>query len=278
VNSQHRSSRIASLLAVGGLALAACGGSTESSLATDVTTTVSDTVVPATEASAPETTEPPAPETTVAPAPETTEPPAPETTEAPAPPSSAAPVPVAPVLLPAGIGPFSFGAATLGELDGYLAPLLGMPVAMTPMDYPLDAGGYFENPSEEVGFAFPSGSTVCYSNQLCTDFGGPDAVSLTFVGYRQNQAPGSLATASGVTAGSAGADFPSAIAAEAGGCFSIGGGTADGVGVVLQSSGTLFTEYNEATEEYINQVPPLGELTVLVVLAGEQPFDLFGDC
>ena len=215
---------------------------------------------------------------TVAPAPETTVTPAPETTVTPAPETTVAPAPVAPVLLPVGIGPLSFGAATLAELDSYLAPLLGMPVSITPMDYPLDAGGYFENPLEEAGFAFPSGSSVCYPNLLCTDFGGPDAASLTFVGYRQNQAPGSLATASGVTAGSAGTDFPAVIVVEAGGCSSVGGGTADGVNVMLQSSGTYFTEYNAVTEEYIDQVPPLAELTVLVVFEGEQPFDLFGDC
>ena len=65
------------------------------------------------------------------------------------------------------------------------------------------------------GHSVLSGNTVCYSNQLCTDFGGPAAVSLAFVGESQNQGPG-----------------------------------------------TLLTEYNDATEEYINQVPPLGEPTV----------------
>jgi hypothetical protein len=112
--------------------------------------------------------------------------------------------------------------------------------------YPEVYEGYYENEAEETGFQYPFGRSACDSNELCTYFGGVDSAALGCVGCRQADGVGSLATASGVAAGSTGAEFPAVIVVEPGGCYSTGGGAADGVRLSLQSSGTLFLDIDAA--------------------------------
>ena len=105
-----------------------------------------------------------------------------------------------------------------------------------------------------------------------------DPSSLRFVGYRQTEGAGSLTTASGVTAGTAGSAFPAALVVEPGGCYSTGTGTADGVSVFLQSDGELFGFYDDATDTFVSQAPPVDDIVVLSVFGGDEPFFLYDDC
>jgi hypothetical protein len=263
---------VLSLLTVGALVLAACGSDTDSGAATSadgvsttaaVTTDVTTTTAPTTTAAASETTATTAPATTALPA--TTA----ATTTAPAGP---------PTLRSRGIGDFTLGGPTPEELLGALTPVLGAPTSVVSAEYPLDAGSYFENPDDESGFAYPAGRTACFANALCVEFGGPDPTSLRFVGYRQGEGPGALTTASGVTAGSSGTAFAASIIVSPGGCFSTGAGTADGVGLFLQSNGELFGFYDDVSETYVVQAPPVDDIVVLSVFAGDEPFFLYDDC
>ena len=274
--------RVPAALAAVDVLATACGGSTESSAAstlTPVETPVAteapaDTDVPA------ETEVPMVTEATTTVAPTTAAP----TTAAPA---TTAPVTAAPPAAPTavdltlradGIGPLAFGATTPDQLIAAMTPAIGSPSSVESLDYTSDAGGFFENAAEELGFAFASGRDVCFGNGLCAYFGGGSSAALKFVGYRQNEGPGALSTASGITAGSRGADVGAAIAAEPGGCYWTGGGTADGVRLFLQSGGDPFGYFDEVTEEYISQVPAIADITVLSVFAGEEPFYLYEDC
>ena len=180
------------------------------------------------------------------------------TTTAPAPPTTPAPTTTVagpPTLQSNGIGSHEFGGPTPDELIAELSSFLGSPTAVVSNDYPDASSGYYENLADESGFAYPSGRTACFSNALCVEFGGADPSSLRFVGYRQNEGAGSLTTASGVTAGTAGSAFPAAIVVEPGGCFSTGTGTADGVSVFLQSDGELFGFYDDATDTFVSSGP-----------------------
>jgi hypothetical protein len=272
---EHRRFRLASLALACTCVVASCSSDTDSDAVSSTDITVSTEVPASTETTvstdvpvdseAPAVTDvPPATDAAATTA-------APDTT---APPAPADP----PVLVAAGIGPHSFGGATPDDLIAYLTPFVGSPTSVVSVDYPIDADGYFESAAEELGFTYPSGRTVCFSNNLCAEFGAADAASLNFVGFRQNEGSGSLTTASGVTAGSAGSDFVSAIEVEAGGCFSTGTGSADGVQLLLQSSGDMFGYYDDTTEEYVSQIPPLEDIVVLSVFGGDEPFNLDGDC
>lgn len=276
--------RVPAALATAALLATACGGSTDSTA--ESTLAPLDTPVPTevpVETGAPVDTEVPAatdPTTTLAPtttaAPETTV--APATTAATPAPPPAPPAPAAMTLRTDGIGPLAFGATTPDQLIAAMTPVIGSPSSVASLDYAVDAGGFFENVTEERGFAFVSGRDVCFGNGLCTYFGGGYGAALTFVGYRQNEGVGALTTASGVTAGSRGAVVGATIVAEPGGCFSTGSGTADGVRLFLQSSGEPFGYFDGVTEEYVSQVPAIGDISVISVSAGEEPFYTYEDC
>ena len=74
------------------------------------------------------------------------------------------------------------------------------------------------------------------------------------------------------------ADFPAAIAPEGYGCFNTGFGKADGVGLLLLSTGEPFEYYDSDTEEFVSQVPAQEDVTVISLNAGETPFFVFEDC
>lgn len=283
VNVADQRVRSLAVFMTAALSIAACGGSTESAAST--TDAAADTVVPGPEpfvtdpttTIAPETT---APETSAAPetiaAPATTAVPAPTTTISTV--TTVSPSPAVVHLRPNGIGALEFGATTPDQLVAALTPTLGSPISIESLPYPTDSGGYFENLDEERGFAFAFGRDVCFDNGLCTYFGGSAADALTLVGYRQSEGAGTLTTVSGVTAGSIGTEFPDVIIAEAGGCYSTGSGSADGVRLFMESSGELFGYFDDVTNEFIMQAPPLNDLTVLSAYAGDEPFFTFDDC
>ncbi len=264
------STRRPALLLVIGVAavsgIASCGSDGESDVASlpDVASSIAATTSDAPSTSqATATTE--AASTTTAPAPPTT--PAPTTTVA-----------GPPTLRSSGIGGYEFGGPTPDELIAELSGFLGSPTSVVSNDYPDGSSGFYENADAESGFAYPSGRTACFSNALCVEFGGADASSLRFVGYRQNEGAGSLTTASGVTAGTPGSAFPDALVVEPGGCYSTGTGTADGASVFLQSDGELFGFYDDATGDYVLQAPPVDDVVVLSVFGGDEPYFLYDDC
>ncbi len=174
-----------------------------------------------------------------------------------------------------------FGATTPDQLLNTLSPVLGNAASINPIAYPDDPDPsipYYENFAEERGFAFPFGTDICFDNGLCTYFGGVAADALTLVGYRQSGGSGALTTVSGVTAGSEGSLFNGLIIPAVGGCYSTGGGTADGVSLFLQSLGAPFGYYDEATDEYVSQAPPVDDVMVLRVYAGTEPNFIYDDC
>ena len=269
-----RRTLLLSSLTLAALVAASCGGDGDATEASSTTADGSATTLDATTTSvAPSTTE--ATATTATSTTTTT-----ATTVAPT--SSASTTTLAPAGPPTlrsnGIGVHTFGGPTPEVLLGDLTVVLGAPTSVVSADYPVDAGGFYENPADESGFAHPSGRTACFSNELCVHFGGADPSSLRFVGYRQGEGAGSLTTASGVTAGSAGSTFAASIIVSPGGCFSTGSGTADGVGLFLESTGDPFGYYDDTTDTYVVQAPPVADVVVLSVFAGDEPFYLYDDC
>jgi len=307
VNKDKRTTHLAVVIGAAMLATG-CGGSTESA-ATERSPTSVDSEPPISEAADIATeldgTESTTPETTAAPvttppttmASETTTPTtaAPETTAVPettAPETTAAPATtVAPLdltLRADAIGGLVFGATTPDQLLNTLAPVLGNAVSIEPIAYPDEQLGYadeqpfsppiYENTIEEKGFAFPFGNDICFRNGLCAYFGGQAPDALALVGYSQTEGSATLTTASGVTAGSEGPMFADVIEPSAGGCYNIGEGTADGVPLILQSTGVAFGTFDNVTDKYISQAPPVSDVFVLIVGAGEEPFFLYDDC
>jgi hypothetical protein len=280
----RRSSTAASLTACAALLLVACGGSTESG-AVDTAATVSTEAAAATD---PPATDPPAtdPPATDPPAtdPPATDPPAtdPPATDPPAtdPPATDPPTgPLTPadlVLRPSGIGPFDFGAISTADFIAAVTPALGAPSGLTSDTYPTAVGSRFEN-ADELAFAFPFSDTACFANALCAHFGGASAADLDLVGYVQDENAAALATASGVTSGSVWASYSGVITVEEGGCFSIGYGRADGVGIVVQSSGIPFIDI-QPDGTFVTQVPPQAAVSVLSLNSGDQPIFIFADC
>lgn len=268
-------------LCVTGLVLSACGGSTDSAGAT---TTVVDTEVVTTTELPVDTHAPVGTEVTTT----TDVPPVKEVSTTTLPlTTTVAPV-TAPLLEPAAVGPLVFGMATVTEADTALKPFVGTPISNDTTAYPDEFAcpadsdprcqNYYENSTLYMGFTYPFGRSVCYANGLCLHYGGSDESSLRLVGYRQQDGPGSFTTASGVTAGSTGVEFPDAIVADPGGCYSTGAGSADGVLLALESNGTPFTEVVSADGDLIDKTPPSEDLLVLIVYSGDEPYSTEYDC
>lgn len=214
--------------------------------------------------------------TTLAPTPTTAPPP----TVPPTVPTTTEPTPTSPDDLELyfdGVLPFAFGELADDVVAG-LATVLGPPVSDVRVDYPTPDEGYFIDDSTEEAYVFPHGRTVCYSNNLCVQFGAGSADALFFTGWRINSdAPPALSMANGVAVGSSWADHVDEIIIGEGGCFSVGYGDSDGVSVVLQSSGEQFL-YFDTDGTAIFGDPDPSEVTVIELSAGQSPTFLFADC
>jgi hypothetical protein len=275
--------RTVTALCVTGLALAACDGSIDSANRTTtvvvVDTGVTTTTEPPVHTDAPVETELPT-TTDVAPVKDASTTTLPPTTTI----ASA----TVPVLEPAALGPLAFGMATLTDAETVLTPFVGTPISDNAATYPDEFAcpadsdpqcrSYYENSTLYMGFSYPFGRSVCYGNGLCLHYGGSDESSLHLVGYRQQDGQDSFVTASGVTAGSTGVEFPDTIVAEPGGCHSQGAGSADGVPLLLESSGTPFTEVLSDDGDLVDNIPPTADLLVLSVYAGDEPYSIEYDC
>lgn len=181
------------------------------------------------------------------------------------------------VLRSDGIGPFRLG--DLGEevANGLIARL-GASASDVMVEYPVADGiGRYTTVDGEMGFVAPLGRSVCWANGLCAEFGGVTVVSTSFTGwtYRDDDT-GSLLSSSGVTVGTRWSDAP-AINAEPGGCYSVGGGDVDGIRLTLSSDGVPFSSFDDLGN-YVANLPPPAQVTVIWMETGENPQFLYGDC
>lgn len=197
------------------------------------------------------------------------------------PPTTAAPTTVpAPLeftLRSDGLGPFDLGAPAAEVVDA-ITSVFGPATSDESTEYPVDDGfGGFETVDGDVGFTVRFGRTVCWAIDLCVELGATDGTTYVFTGWSyREEGGGSLSTESGVTVGSRWSDVPEMII-DAGGCYSVGYGSVDGIRVTVQSSGTLFTTFDDLGN-YIEAVPPANEVTILFMETGDVPVFLFGDC
>jgi hypothetical protein len=176
-----------------------------------------------------------------------------------------------------GLGSYRFGDSEAAVTNG-LATQMGQPSSTDRFDLPVSAGDGYETVDSEYGFVHPLATVYCYQGGLCATFGGsaPDSLTLTGWSYAATTSP-LWSTPAGVTFGSRWSDFPDRITADPGGCYSIGSGATDGVALTLSSSGVPFSLYDE-NGQYIAQVPPATEVTVVDLVAGDRVQFLLGDC
>lgn len=176
-----------------------------------------------------------------------------------------------------GLGSYRFGDTEAAVTSG-LAAQMGQPTSTDRFDLSVSAGGGFETVDSEYGFVQPLAVVYCYQAGLCVTFGGGAPGSLTLTGWSYAATTSPLwSTGAGVTFGSRWSEFLDRITADPGGCYSIGSGATDGVALTLSSSGVPFSLYDE-NGQYIAQVPPAAEVTVVDLVAGERVQFLLGDC
>ena len=176
-----------------------------------------------------------------------------------------------------GIGQFALGSAVAVVVAGFSAQL-GRTVSDETTAYPTADGlGQYQTADGEFGFVAPVGRSVCWSVQLCAEFGGASGAAMSFTGWSYRADPThALTSASGVTLDMRLSDAP-AIRADEGGCYSVGSGNVDGIRLTLQSSGEPFGSFDESGSYVIN-VPDPADVTVTWMEAGEVPVFLYGDC
>jgi hypothetical protein len=182
-----------------------------------------------------------------------------------------------------GIGPLTFGlgaAATLDVLGALLGPIQGDAT----MSYPLAAAdGTFTDDTGELQFEFPVGRTACFANGLCTQFGGPDAAALQFVGWTYGGAADpaaaapELVNANGIGVGSLWADHLDTMEVFPGGCYTYGNGLADGIRLDLLSTGTWFLVLDDAGNG-TPTLPDPADVTVVFMSVGALEVFLALDC
>lgn len=177
----------------------------------------------------------------------------------------------------AGIGPFTFGTSVTEFVDALTAEF-GGPSADESRAYPDDDGfGGFQDAAGEFGFIAQAGRTICWAFEFCAEFGGADAASLTFVGWTYGENPGlTLASTEGVTNGMR-ANESADIFVSPGGCYNVGYGGVGGIQLTLLSDNVEFSGYDDAGN-YFEATPPLEEITVTFMQAGDIPIFIFGDC
>ena len=238
---------------------AGSGGSTTDSTVVGTTAqTVPATTTPATTVAIIDTTAPP-----------TTPPP---TTEAP---TTTADPNATLGLSAVGLGPYAFGtpaSSMFGDLNGRF----GDPGSDDTTTFSMVSGVYTSDDGQFT-FSTPVGRQVCWPNGLCITLGGPTSEALTFLGWQyQGDEFDSLHAASGLTLGSRWSDFPTAMTASPGGCYTIGAGkTSDGIDLVLEGSDfTLVGDDGTVTA----LLPAPVDVTVFGMSAGEAIADTFSDC
>lgn len=196
-------------------------------------------------------------------------------------PSSAAPSTTVPDPLGLhvdGVGAFHFGQP-LGEVTAGITAVAGADIGDDVVDFPTaDPSGGFTDDSDERSFVAPIARTVCWSGSLCLTFGGTDPTALTFTGWRLDGETGTTApyaTATGIGLGSRWSDHQRDMSVQAGGCYTIGGGTTvDGVTLVLQGG-----VFGQTTDDggYVSLLPAPSEVTVVELSAGATVTS-FDDC
>jgi hypothetical protein len=176
-----------------------------------------------------------------------------------------------------GLGPLRFGADSEGVVAA-ISVVLGDPTSDSPAEYPTPVDGGFESLDHELSFSDPFGRTVCWANGLCIELGGTTPGPYVFRGWFYS-ATGTdeLAAPNGLDVGSRWADFVDVITVEPGGCFTVGYGSANGVSLSLQSSGTPFVTVDEDGTQTATTPDP-ADVVVQQMQAGEQVVFLLSDC
>lgn len=278
---------LAAVTLAAGMALAGCGDGDASpaSVPSDSVDTVAAATTAVATTAAPTTVTPTTvPPTTLAPttvaptlAPTTTA--APTTTEVPtttAPPLTAADLD----LHVAAIGPVGFGTAA-DAAAAILQGVLGAPTSDVLAEYPTPFEGSWTDAEDGI-FAFQYLRRICFANGLCTSFGAASPSALQLVGYEyvERDAPIDpiLTTGSGVPLGARWSDYPTAMTAFAGGCYSDGYGDAEGVTLLLRSDGDPFLVVDPTTFDATPQVPAPSMVTVHGMISGSNPGFLYDDC
>ena len=182
------------------------------------------------------------------------------------------------MLRPDGIGPIDFNepvATVLAQLDAQL----GRRDEDQSYSFPNHGDAWLESADGEIGFSEPFGRQVCYGG-LCVLFGGSSAAELVLRGWRRVDKPEPpQADEAGVHIGSPASAAPAGwITLYPGGCYQTGyGKTSAGVELMLISSGVPFMQFDD-DGQVVTNTPPLSDLTVIGMNAGEQLLYLYEDC
>ncbi|MCY7297584.1 MAG: hypothetical protein LH616_00030, partial [Ilumatobacteraceae bacterium] len=166
------------------------------------------------------------------------------------------------VLRDFGIGSFALGGEAGPVIDG-ISSELGAPIRDESADYPVaDGSGEYTTADGEIGFVAPMGRTVCWSINVCAEFGGGSVASMSFTGWTYaNDPTAALSSASGGTIGARWVDL-GAREVDEGGCYSVGSGTIDDIRVRLESTGDPFSSFDDAGN-YIATVPDAADVTII---------------
>lgn len=181
------------------------------------------------------------------------------------------------VLRQGGVGDFDLGAGAEGVVQG-LSDELGPALIDVTVDYPTADGlGVYTTAEGDVGFVAPIGRTVCWSVNLCAEFGGGSVASMSFTGWTYaNDPAATLSSENGGSIGVTWSDLPE-LDVDDGGCYSVGSGTIDGISATLESSGDPFGSFDDAGN-YVIAVPSPADVTIIAMQAGSTPNFLYGDC
>lgn len=180
-------------------------------------------------------------------------------------------------LASAGVLPFMFGD-TDGNVIAGLTTALGAPATDDVRTYPTADGDSFVNTDTEESFTHPIGRNVCFTNELCAQFGGATVDTLIFTGWDiAGEGAPQVFTAEGITVGSVMSDFVGVVDIDGGGCYSVGWGDAAGVELTMLSTGEPFGSF-DTEGNYVIGNPAPADVTVLALSAGDVPFYLYEDC
>jgi hypothetical protein len=97
------------------------------------------------------------------------------------------------------------------------------------------------------------------------------------VGWTYGEDSGAtLSSTEGVTIGTRASDNP-AINVSPGGCYTVGYGGVGGILLMLLSSDAPFSGFDDSGNPF-EATPPLDQIVVTFMQAGDIPIFLFGDC